>query len=185
VALEARVAWLLVVLDALEERLKGTVKPGEHVLQDLRMDTRYSGRNSLMADSWVLWPARVTLTPHCSRTAPALLPHCSRTAPALLPRFFAFLQGGVLEFAAVAYNKRQHQLLLSSGFEVVFEGLLHTAYALFVQLIQTQLICLIGTKSASLEGHSPRLKDGGVLTTLFKRMRRVAQALDVLMSSFA
>jgi hypothetical protein len=73
-------------LDAPEERLEGAVEAGEQVLQDLGMDGAVLG-------------------PHLFDIGQlGVLASEGDAHAALLPRFFAFLQGGVVELAAAAYD---------------------------------------------------------------------------------
>jgi hypothetical protein len=60
------------------------------------------------------------------------------------------LQGGVVELAAAAYDKRHRVLLVGSRLEFVLERLAEME-ALAVQLIHCYLFCLIGTQSASID----------------------------------
>src|SRR5262249_15201503 len=80
------------------------------------------------------------------------LARLGHTHAALLPRLFAFLQGGVVEFATAARYKRHRLLLFRRRREVVLVCLAHRL------LVHSALFCLIGTKTAMWRAPILRLK---------------------------
>jgi hypothetical protein len=92
------------LLDPSEEGCKGTIQPGEHILEHLRVDIV------------VLGPHRFDLGEL------GTLMGTGDTCAAHSPGIAAFLQSGIEEFTAATQHKRHGLLLLWSWVEFVFES---------------------------------------------------------------
>src|SRR5262249_49018161 len=138
-ALEARIARRLPRLHPAEERVKGAIQAGEHILQDLRVDV-------------TVLRAHVLDGRQLSALAGGGDAH-----PTLLPGVAALLEAGVVEFAATAHDNRQRALLLGSGYQFVRVGLAHRL------LVHSSLVCRIGMKTA--RPFIPWLKPRGFLAS--------------------
>src|SRR5262249_48566259 len=124
------VARRLPFADTVEERLKGSVQPGQYVLQDKRVDVAIVG--SRLFDAGKLCALAGEGDAHT----------------ALLPGVAAFLRSGVVAFAAAAHDKRHCPRLFRRGPDLALEGLADRP------LVHSGLCCLIGAKTAARKGHS-------------------------------
>ena len=104
-ALEAGIAGLLTGLDAAKERLEGTVQTRQHILQDLRVDVLVLRPNVFDGGQF------------------GTLMSAGDARVAFLPGVAAFLQRGIVEFAAATQHKRHLLLLPLSRQKFILEGL--------------------------------------------------------------